>query len=166
MGRPLAVCDRAEEASVAGFGWCWREEQRGQRRGRLNERALTASCHARTALRSSEVVCVRCAGGAARIEERRVVGRGLRGPSKSSEASAQEHRTGVSTGAHSTVSTVRQCRREEGVDVDVDEDVGKGVRLSTTRLQSTAHSPQPTVHSALRFCGAGSHWVGWQAGYL
>lgn len=49
------------------------------------------------------------------------MGRGLRGPSKSSEASAQEHRTGVSTGAHSTVSTVRQCRREEGVDVDVDE---------------------------------------------
>ena len=65
---------------------------------------------------------MRCAGGAARIEVRRVVGRGLRGPSKSSEASAQEHRTGVSTGAHSTVSTVRQCRREEGVDVDVDVD--------------------------------------------
>lgn len=95
MGRPLAVCGRAGEAPVAGRGWCRREEQRGQQRGSLNERALTASCHARTALRSSEVVCVRCAGGAARIriEERRVVGRGLRGPSKSRAASAQGHRT-------------------------------------------------------------------------
>lgn len=123
----MAVCDRAEEASVAGLCWCRREEQRGQRRGRLNERALTASCHARTALRSSEVVCVRCAGRAARIEVRRVVGRGLRGPSKSSEASAQEHRTGVSAGAHSTVSTVRQCRREEGVDEVECATTGAGV---------------------------------------
>jgi hypothetical protein len=87
MGRPRAVCGRAEEASVAGRRWCRREQRRGQRRGSLNERALTASCHARTALRSSEAVCVRCAGGAARIEVqvRRVEGRGLRGPSKSSE---------------------------------------------------------------------------------
>lgn len=55
---------------------------------------------------------MRCAGGEARIEVRRVVGRGLRGPSKGREA--QEHKTGMSAGARCAVSSSEQVGRWRG----------------------------------------------------
>ena len=67
---------------------------------------------------------MRCAGRAARIEVRRVVDRGLRGPSKSSECARTQDGC---VGRARTLQSVRQCRREEVVDVDVCATTGAGV---------------------------------------
>ncbi|KAJ4985920.1 hypothetical protein SVAN01_08609 [Stagonosporopsis vannaccii] len=147
--RPAAGGGEGEKARVSGCGGRSREGQRAQAHSRLNERAPTNSYRAETVLGPQTVVWTRCASGEARVEVRRLVGRGLRGPPRAARresTSRPSRRRGRVCDNGAWVSLESVERQNESSEENGCERRNESIELSGRRL-----GPEPALGTLVTF---------------